>query len=164
MTHDEMLSTVIRLVLAALVGALIGLNRDLRGKPAGVRTHALVSLGTALMVLVVMPVGVDDPHRYDALSRVIQGVLTGIGFLGAGVILRDPGKHHVSGLTTAATIWLTALLGVACGAGVYMPVAVTFALAALVVIGGGSFERAVQRRLFPGMGDPPGRMGGDDDG
>ena len=64
-----------------------------------------------------MPPGQDDAHRVDALSRVIQGVLTGIGFLGAGVILRDPVKRHVHGLTTAAAIWLAALLGVACGAG-----------------------------------------------
>lgn len=155
MSHEDMLTTAIRLLLAVIVGALIGLNRDLRGEPAGVRTHALVSLGTALMVLVVTPAGAMTPQHYDALSRVIQGVLTGIGFLGAGVILRDPGQRHVSGLTTAATIWLTALLGVACGVGLYMAVLATFALAALVVIGGGAFERAIHRRFFPAPDVPP---------
>ena len=147
---DEMIAIAVatRLGLSVLVGGLIGLNRDLAHKPAGVRTHALVSLGTALMVLVVMPVGDDNAHRYDALSRVIQGVLTGIGFLGAGVILRDPEMRHVSGLTTAATIWLTALLGVACGAGLYMPVVITMVLGGLVVAFGGRIERALRK-------DPP---------
>lgn len=147
---DEMITLAIalRLGLSVLVGGLIGLNRDLAHKPAGVRTHALVSLGTALMVIVVMPVGEDDAHRYDALSRVIQGVLTGIGFLGAGVILRDPEMRHVSGLTTAATIWLTALLGVACGAGLYVPVFITMLLGGLVVTFGGRIERALHK-------DPP---------
>lgn len=90
MTFDAITTTAIRLALSVLVGGLIGLNRDLRRKPAGVRTHALVSLGTALMVIVIIPPGSDAAQRVDALSRVIQGVLTGIGFLGAGVILRDP--------------------------------------------------------------------------
>ncbi len=144
--NDEMLSVATRLALAALVGGLIGLNRDMHGKAAGVRTHALVSLGTALMIIVVMPPGTVDPHRYDALSRVIQGVLTGIGFLGAGVILHDPGTRHVSGLTTAATVWLTALLGVACGVGMYVPVLLACALAAIIILGGGRLEQAFRKR------------------
>lgn len=146
MTFDAITTTAIRLALSVLVGGLIGLNRDLRRKPAGVRTHALVSLGTALMVIVIIPPGSDAAQRVDALSRVIQGVLTGIGFLGAGVILRDPGKHHVSGLTTAATIWLTALLGVACGAGYYAAVWLTLAFGALVVLCGGRLEQVFRRR------------------
>lgn len=148
MTNDDMVVTAFRLTLSVIVGGVIGLNRDFAHKPAGVRTHALVSLGTALMVLVVMPVGDDNSHHYDALSRVIQGVLTGIGFLGAGVILRDPGMRHVSGLTTAATIWLTALLGVACGAGLYIPVLFAIVLGGLVVTVGGRMERAFRK-------DPP---------
>ncbi len=148
MTNDEMAATAIRLTLSVIVGGVIGLNRDLAHKPAGVRTHALVSLGTALMVLVVMPVGDDNAHHYDALSRVIQGVLTGIGFLGAGVILRDPGMRHVSGLTTAATIWLTALIGVACGAGLYIPVSIAVVLGGLVVTIGGRIDRGFRN-------DPP---------
>lgn len=156
---DEMLTTALRLALAVLVGGVIGLNRDLHRKPAGVRTHALVSLGTALMVIVVMPPGTLDVYRYDALSRVIQGVLTGIGFLGAGVILRDPGTRHVSGLTTAATVWLTALLGVACGAGLYVPVLMALVLGALALTFGGRIERAFhdrwQRDVDPTKREPP---------
>lgn len=146
MATDAMPTTALRLALAVLVGGLIGLNRDLHRKPAGVRTHALVSLGTALMVIVVMPPGTLDVYRYDALSRVIQGVLTGIGFLGAGVILRDPGTRHVSGLTTAATVWLTALLGVACGAGLYVPVVMALVLGALALTFGGRVDRALHDR------------------
>ncbi|MEO7064542.1 MAG: MgtC/SapB family protein [Dokdonella sp.] len=155
MTTDEMMDIAIRLTLSVLVGGLIGLNRDLHHKPAGVRTHALVSLGTALMVVIVMPPGTLDPHRYDALSRVIQGTLTGIGFLGAGVILRDPGTRHVSGLTTAATVWLTALLGIACGVGVYVPVLIAMLLATLVVTFGGRVEQAFHRRFPVDAEDAP---------
>ena len=144
---DELVVISIRLGMAVFVGALIGLNRDLHHKPAGVRTHALVSLGTALMVIVVMPPGVDDTHRYDALSRVIQGVLTGIGFLGAGVILRNPDKQHITGLTTAATIWVTSLLGIACGAGLYLPVLVALLFGTAVLLFGGRLERALRPRL-----------------
>lgn len=147
--HDPLVITAMRLLLSVIVGGAVGINRDLRRKPAGVRTHALVSLGTALMVIAVLPPGEDNSHRYDALSRVIQGVLTGIGFLGAGVILRDPEQRHVSGLTTAATIWLTALLGAACGAGLYLAVVIAILLAFFVVAYGGRIERMFRRRFPP---------------
>jgi putative Mg2+ transporter-C (MgtC) family protein len=152
--NDDWCLVTIRLALAVLAGGLVGLNRELHGKPAGLRTHALVSLGAALMVIVVLPPGGDETHRVDALSRVIQGVLTGIGFLGAGVILRDPGTLRVTGLTTAATVWLTALLGVACGAGFYGPVLVSMLLFTVVVTFGGRIERAFHRHK-PGGGSPP---------
>jgi putative Mg2+ transporter-C (MgtC) family protein len=140
------LDIVARLSLAVVVGAAIGLNRDLHHKQAGVRTNALVSLGAALAVLVVMPPGQDDAHHIDALSRVIQGVLTGIGFLGAGVILRDPANRHVRGLTTAAAIWLSALLGVASGTGAYLTVFVALILGLLAIICGGPFESWFRRK------------------
>jgi putative Mg2+ transporter-C (MgtC) family protein len=152
MTYDEIIVIAGRLALSVLVGGLIGLNRDLHHKPAGVRTHALVSLGTALMVIVIVPPGSATALHIDALSRVIQGVLTGIGFLGAGVILRDPETRHVSGLTTAATIWLTALLGVGCGVGAYIAVTLAFVFGALVVSLGGALERAFRLR-FPGASE-----------
>lgn len=155
---DDALTIAMRLGASVLVGGLVGLNRDLHHKPAGVRTHALVSLGAALVVVVALPPGADDPHRYDALSRVVQGVLTGIGFLGAGVILRNPDKQHISGLTTAATVWLTALLGVACGVGQYVPVAIAAVIGAIVLMLGGRFERAVRRRWMhdvPRVPEPP---------
>lgn len=143
--EGDLLAISMRLAASVLVGGLIGLNRDLHHKPAGVRTHALVGLGTALIVLVSLPPEAADPHRFDALSRIVQGVLTGIGFLGAGVILHDPDKQHIRGLTTAATVWVTALLGVACGLGAWIPLAVAVALGGLVLLFGGRFERAFRR-------------------
>lgn len=103
----------IRLAAAVGAGALIGLDRELRRKPAGVRTMALVGLGAAVFVLATI-----DPARgayTDATARVIQGIVTGIGFLGAGAILRGSGEETVRGLTTAASIWLAAATGIACG-------------------------------------------------
>jgi putative Mg2+ transporter-C (MgtC) family protein len=142
---EAWLDIVARLALSVVVGAVIGLNRDLHHKQAGVRTNALVSLGAALAILVVAPPGIDETHRVDAMSRVIQGVLTGIGFLGAGVILRDPESRRVSGLTTAAAIWLAALLGVASGAGAYVPVIAALVLGLLAVACGGPFEKWFRR-------------------
>src|SRR5438046_2313006 len=94
--------TSARLLIAVLFGALIGINRDLHGKPAGLRTHSLVALGAALAVLASARLAGSGDHQADVVSRVAQGVLTGVGFLGAGGILRDPGDGRVHGLTTAA--------------------------------------------------------------
>jgi putative Mg2+ transporter-C (MgtC) family protein len=151
---DAWLDIVARLALSAIVGTAIGLNRDLHHKQAGVRTNALVSLGAALAVVLVFPPGADPAPHYADLSRVIQGVLTGIGFLGAGVILRDPVTRHVSGLTTAAAVWLSALLGTAAGAGAFVPVVVALALALIAIAGGGPFERWFRRR-FQSPSKPP---------
>lgn len=142
---DAWLDILARLLLSAIVGAVIGLNRDLHHKQAGVRTNALVSLGAALAVLLVAPPGIDPTHRIDAMSRVIQGVITGIGFLGAGVILRNPTSHHVSGLTTAAAVWLAALLGCACGAGNYAAVLIALVLGIGVIVCGGPLERRFRK-------------------
>ncbi|WP_092287986.1 MgtC/SapB family protein [Halopseudomonas sabulinigri] len=103
----------LRLVLAVLLGGLLGLEREQQGKEAGVRTHMLVSLGAALFVLVPDIAGAMD----DAMSRVIQGVVAGVGFLGAGTILKRNANDEVKGLTTAAGIWLTAAIGVTIGLG-----------------------------------------------
>jgi len=103
-----------RLILATLAGAAIGWNRHRAGKPAGIGTHALVALGAALFV--VIPIGQGAGHA-DALSRVIQGVATGVGFLGAGEIFRDPGAGKITGLTSAAALWVTAALGITVAAG-----------------------------------------------
>jgi putative Mg2+ transporter-C (MgtC) family protein len=102
----------LRLGAAVLVGALIGLDRELRGKPAGLRTVALVALGSAVLILTAA--GVDRPSP-DSISRVTQGIVTGIGFLGAGTIIRGQTEQSVKGLTTAASIWLAAAAGIACG-------------------------------------------------
>lgn len=103
----------LRLMLAALLGGLLGLERERQGKAAGVRTHMLVCLGAALFVLVPDVGGALD----DAMSRVVQGVIAGVGFLGAGTILKGDASNQVKGLTTAAGIWLTAAIGVTIGLG-----------------------------------------------
>lgn len=101
---------ILRLGAAVLAGALIGLDREVRNKPAGLRTLALVSLGSAVFVLTAF----DDVFA-DPRSRVIQGIVTGVGFLGAGTIIRGQSEEAVRGLTTAASIWLAAAIGIACG-------------------------------------------------
>jgi len=149
-----------RLTAAVLVGTAIGLNRDLRGKPAGVRTHALVSLGSAVVTVIAANAGAANSD-VAAVSRVMQGIITGIGFLGAGVILhQDQGR--VRGLTTAASIWIVAALGIACGVADWWPVGLGTGLTLLVLMTGGPLERAVHRLMGepsedkPGTGSQPG--------
>lgn len=129
-----------RLGTAALLGAALGLNRDLHGKPTGVRTLGLVGLGSAFAVLAF-----GQASSADA-SRVIQGIVTGIGFLGAGVIVRSNDDHHVHGLTTAACVWLTACIGAACGIAEWHIILLSLPIALVLLTFGGSFEKAVQRR------------------
>lgn len=111
-----------RLAVAVFIGAMIGWNRQVAGKPAGLRTHMLVSLSAALIVLIPLETG--ETNSGDALSRAVQGVATGVGFLGAGEILHFSGeqgqKIQVKGLTSAAAIWTTAALGMAAGCGLLM--------------------------------------------
>ncbi len=103
----------VRLLLAALLGGILGYEREHHGKAAGIRTHMLVSLGAALFVLVPQQGGM----ALADMSRVLQGVIAGIGFLGAGAILKLKDEEQVHGLTTAASIWMTAAIGIACGLG-----------------------------------------------
>ncbi|MBU3823595.1 MAG: MgtC/SapB family protein [Candidatus Oceanisphaera merdipullorum] len=109
----ELAHFAIRLLAASLFGALIGIQREKSGKPAGFRTHILVCLGTALFILACSSVGMT----LDALSRVIQGIVTGIGFIGAGAILKLNNEQDIKGLTTAAGVWMTSAIGVAAGLG-----------------------------------------------
>ena len=134
---------VVRLVGAALIGGLIGLNRDLHQKPSGLRTLSLVGLGAALVVLVVD----DSTTDANATSRVLQGIITGVGFLGAGVIIHEAATVKVRVLTTAAAIWVTACLGAACGLGAWRITLVACAIVALVLIFGGKLEKAVHDRV-----------------
>jgi putative Mg2+ transporter-C (MgtC) family protein len=101
---------VLRLGAAMIAGALIGFDREIRDKPAGLRTITLVSLGSAVFVLTAIEGGSGD-----STSRVVQGIVTGVGFLGAGVIVHGPTEQSVRGLTTAAAVWLAAAIGIACG-------------------------------------------------
>jgi len=110
MPADDQLAIVGRLALAALLGAFVGLERELRGYPAGVRTIALVALGSALFTEISRLLGVED--------RIAAGIVTGIGFLGAGVIFRE--GYTVKGITTAATIWSAAAVGMAVGRELYL--------------------------------------------
>ena len=130
-----------RLGLALAAGAVVGLDRELKKKPAGLRTHALVSIGSALVVLVVLAFG-GGPGG-DPLSRAVQGIITGIGFLGAGVIMQYEHERRVEGLTTAASIWVASGLGMACGAGFVELVGIALAAILLVLIGGEHVERAL---------------------
>lgn len=104
---------IIRLAVAMLAGAVVGVQRERTGKPAGLRTHMLVALGATLFVLVPAEVGMTSAD----LSRVIQGVATGIGFIGGGAILKLSKERDIQGLTTASGIWITAAIGVAIGLG-----------------------------------------------
>ena len=135
--------TLARLLLALACGAVIGLNRDLHGKSAGFRTFGLVSVGSAIVALVIIQVSPD----VNAVSRVIQGVLTGIGFLGAGVILHQPTSSRVTGLTTAAAVWLTAGLGIACGLGAFPLAFAGLAVALLTLIIGRPVELYLEKTL-----------------
>jgi len=139
-----------RLSAATLVGAVIGVDREVRGKPAGLRTHSLVALGAALVVVVVIRVSPVGFEHVDAVSRVIQGIIAGVGFLGGGAILKSSGageQESVHGLTTAASIWLVAALGIASGAGQWIAALIAVTLALLILIGGYTAER-LARRIF----------------
>jgi putative Mg2+ transporter-C (MgtC) family protein len=126
---EQVTRILTRLLLAALLGGVLGYEREHKGKAAGIRTHMLVAMGSALFVLVPQLGGMAAGD----LSRVIQGIVTGIGFLGAGAIIKNRDEGDVQGLTTAAGIWMTAAIGVACGLG-RESTAVLSALLALLVL------------------------------
>jgi putative Mg2+ transporter-C (MgtC) family protein len=125
----QLAHVVIRLIAATLLGAVVGYQRERAGKPAGLRTHILVSLGTAVFILACSGYGMSS----DGLSRVIQGIVTGIGFIGAGSILKLNEERDIQGLTTAAGIWMTAAIGVAVGLGM-LGVAILSTLLTLVIL------------------------------
>jgi putative Mg2+ transporter-C (MgtC) family protein len=109
----QLARVVIRLLVAMLLGGVVGIQREWTGKPAGLRTHMLVALGAALFVLAPVESGMTSAD----LSRVIQGLATGIGFIGGGAILKLSKERDIRGLTSAAGIWMTAAMGVAAGLG-----------------------------------------------
>ena len=140
----------LRLAAATLVGCLIGLNRDLHGKPTGVRTMGLVGLAAAVVVVTAAA----EAGPGDA-TRAIQGIVTGVGFLGAGVIVKETGSDRIHGLTTAASIWLTAALGVACGVGDWVLALAATGLGFAVLVIGGPFEKWLRQRWArPESGGP----------
>jgi putative Mg2+ transporter-C (MgtC) family protein len=111
--RKQLTQVIVRLLVAMILGAIVGVQRERTGKAAGVRTHILVALGAALFVIGPEESGIDSA----GLSRIIQGLVTGIGFLGAGAILKNTDTREIEGLTTAAGIWMTAAIGVAAGLG-----------------------------------------------
>lgn len=143
-----LLRVAVRLSLAAVLGGAIGLERERTGKSAGVRTHMLVALGAALFTVVPLEAGMNSSD----FSRVIQGLATGIGFLGGGVILKLDVEHQVRGLTTAAGVWTTAAVGLAVGAGWLWP-ALCGTLLAWIIL---EALRALESRLRP-PDNPQGR-------
>jgi putative Mg2+ transporter-C (MgtC) family protein len=147
--------TALRLGAALIIGSILGLNRELHGKPAGLRTHALVTLGAAVATIVVLksPTGFLAAEQ-NAIGRVVQGILTGVGFLGAGVILRDP-AGHVTGLTTAATVWMCAVLGIVCGLGYWGILGITVILTTLLLLLGRPIERLAERIFHRHISGPP---------
>ena len=140
---------LVRLLLAACAGAAVGWNRHRAGKPAGVGTHALVALGAGLFAAVP---ALSGAQHLDALSRAIQGVATGIGFLGAGEIFRDPQDgNRISGLTSAAALWVTAALGIVIGCGsLFGAISATILVLAVLEV-----APRIENRLPRKAGPPP---------
>src|SRR3954447_8743520 len=133
-----------RLALAALLGATLGMNREIFQKPAGLRTHALVALGTALVTVVGLQLGQWSGDS-STTGRVIQGLVAGIGFIGGGVILHCPDIRTVSGLTTAASIWIASGTGIAVGTGLWKAAVVAVVLSLIVLTVGHSLDNALHR-------------------
>ena len=140
--RQHLLRVVIRLLAAMIFGGIIGIQRERSGKAAGFRTHMMVCLGTSVFVITCASVGM----QFDAVSRVIQGLVTGIGFIGAGTILKLEGEEEIKGLTTAAGIWMTAAIGVAAGLGREMTAVISTLLVLAVFLLEKPLERIGARR------------------
>lgn len=135
----------LRLLAAAALGSLIGLERELRKRPAGLRTHMLVSLGAAGFLLVgyeiLFATAVGDPSARIDPTRIVEGVIGGIGFLGAGSIIQ--GRGSIQGITTGAAIWIAGAIGVACGTGNFILAGLVTGIALVIVVALGFFEHRV---------------------
>lgn len=142
---QQVTQLVVRLIVASLMGGVLGFQREREGKPAGVRTHMLVAASSALVVIVSLQGGMDQ----EALSRVLQGLLAGVGFVCAGTILKLEREEQVHGLTTAAGVWMTAAIGIAAGLGREM----TALLSTLLVLGILSLEGPIRRLGIRGRDD-----------
>ncbi len=138
----EFVIVVIRLLLAAILGGLLGLEREQRGKAAGIRTHMLVCMGAALFILIPEQAGISETE----MSRVIQGVVAGIGFLCAGTIITGKDDQAATGLTTAAGIWFTAAIGIAVGLGREQTAVLCTVLAWLVLYVVPFFSRSIRNK------------------
>ena len=146
----QLARALVRLVAAALLGAVIGIQRESVGKAAGLRTHMLVAAGAALFVVACFESGMSSGD----LSRVIQGLATGIGFIGAGAILKLTEEREITGLTTAAGIWMTAAVGVAAGLGRWGSAAISVVLSWTILAVLGRIERWSEKRGARKSGPP----------
>ena len=149
----DWLEVITRIGAAALVGGGIGLNRHLHHKAVGLRTLSLVASGAAGLVLATLHASGGASH-VDAMSRVIQGIMTGVGFIGAGVIMRNQMDEKIHGLTTAAAVWITAALGALCGIGEWKIIVTMVIVVAIVLLTGGPIERWCDTALRNKPGDP----------
>lgn len=139
---SQVVRIVVRLLLAAILGGALGFEREQKGKAAGIRTHMLVALGSALFVIIPEQVGVKPAD----LSRVLQGVIAGVGFLGAGTIIKGREEENVKGLTTAAGIWLTSAIGIAAGMGRESSAVLSTILALMILALVPRFAGLIERR------------------
>ncbi|MFA5261203.1 MAG: MgtC/SapB family protein [Candidatus Omnitrophota bacterium] len=133
------LEYLVPILVALALGAIIGMEREIHQKPAGLRTNMLICMGAAVFTLIGKHISISP----DAESRVIQGVVTGVGFLGAGVLIHQQGNVH--GLTTAATIWLVTAIGIACGARLYGIAIAAVIPAVIILMGLHPFEQKLRK-------------------
>ena len=141
----HVIRVAVRLIVAMLLGAVVGVERERAGQWAGLRTHMLVALGSALLVVVPSEAGLG----FGDVTRVIQGIATGIGFIGAGSVLKLTESREIRGLTTAAGVWVTAAVGVAAGLGFAGVAALSVALAWVILTAVGRLEAHFVHRRKP---------------
>lgn len=142
---DEIHEILIRLGFAMVLGAILGIDRDMHRKPAGLRVLSMVCLGSCAIIMVsITAISAVTEAPGDGLLRTVQGVLSGIGFLGAGVIMRTQGTDQVHGLTTAASVWMSAILGMICGAGQWLLATCLFLFAWCILV----FGRWVELKIL----------------
>ncbi|KND57511.1 Mg(2+) transport ATPase protein C [Candidatus Paraburkholderia schumanniana] len=148
--YPVLADAVLRMLSAILIGCVIGIDRDLHGKPTGMKTLGLVSLGACIATMCAQGFSMTLSSDAD-VSRAVQGIVTGVGFLGAGVILQNPRENRVRRLTTAASIWVTAAVGIVCGLGVWSVALIAMILMiALLTLG-----CVVEKRLLRHWMDKP---------
>jgi putative Mg2+ transporter-C (MgtC) family protein len=141
--HDsqQVAQVIIRLLAAMFLGGIVGIQRESTRKPAGLRTHVLVCVATAAFMIACSAKGMSS----DGLSRVIQGIVTGIGFIGAGTILKLSQEHEIKGLTTAASVWMTAAIGVVVGLG-SLGIALMVTVLALIILSLARLEHSIENK------------------
>jgi putative Mg2+ transporter-C (MgtC) family protein len=147
-----LIEAFLRMSCAIVIGCIVGIDRDLHGKPTGMKTLGLVSLGSCIATMCAMGFDANPLSHNTEVSRVVQGIVTGIGFLGAGVIVQNPRENRIRGLTTAASIWVTAAVGILCGLGVWSIAFIATILLIVLLTLGRVIEKSLLRRW---MRKPP---------